>query len=86
MDIPSAPRYLLGDALDHLEYALYTHPGFSWHGADRPVPNGRYVIDPDRNTIYLDRAMSGDEAVRAFVDACTELDAAAVYTHRHRVS
>ncbi len=71
--------YLLGEVLDNLEHALATHPGFSWHGADVPCPNGRYVVDHANAVIYLDRSMTGGEAFRAFIEACVELDANAAY-------
>lgn len=67
---PSA--HTLKVVCDALATAVETFEGFAWF-ASADLPNGRYVVDHDRNHIYLDGSLSGDAAHVAFMDALAEL-------------
>lgn len=54
--------------------ALAEHrPGWAWHPTNESLPNGRYWVCTKTNGMWLAGHLTGDAAVRAFIDAGQEL-------------
>jgi len=54
--------------------ALNEHrPGWTWHPTNESLPNGRYWVCAKQNGMWLAGHLTGDDGMRAFLDAGQEL-------------